>query len=203
MVAVDGLPPGSRRSRISPEKAGLPSEFQGMRVIVEDLGRAELFSEKEATMNGNGDLNPEEAREVLRLVSTAWLNAKGADAFRVIQGATSNAALGQMPDVPDVLAGLAVKMLLESRDEEVRGWTGKAVRRIKEARGFARAQALDPVTAAIIGGAVIGAILAARVRTVGAATFYEGVPEALADVLKAGEAILSRAAELLPGAGGV
>jgi len=47
-------------------------------------------------------------------------------------------------------------------------------------------EVLDPVSLGVVGGILIGAILAARVKRVGPVEFYDGIPNKLTDVVRAG-----------------
>ena len=73
-------------------------------------------------------------------------------------------------------------VLGDAEDDEVLIWTREAIEKVRKIQ----AHVLDPFTLSIGGAILIGAILAARVRRIGPVEFYEGVPENLAKVIKAG-----------------
>jgi hypothetical protein len=76
----------------------------------------------------------------------------------------------------------ALRLIVAGTDDQAIGWVRTAVRETAEAR----AQILDPVSLGILGGILIGSILAARVKKAGPIEFYEGIPEELPEVLRAG-----------------
>jgi hypothetical protein len=78
----------------------------------------------------------------------------------------------------------ALKFLLNSDDPEVRSWTRTAVYEANQTH----VQFIDPLTLAVGGLVLGGLILAARVRRIGpdGVEFFEGIPEELANVLRAG-----------------
>jgi len=82
-----------------------------------------------------------------------------------------------------------LKVFLESDDNEVVTWTRSALDKYSEAQ----AQVADPLTILALGSVygiiIIGSILAARVKKIGSAEFYEGIPKELAPVIKAGSSI--------------
>lgn len=75
----------------------------------------------------------------------------------------------------------ALTTIVEGDDEEAASWVRAALQQASQAN----AQIFDPVSLGILGGILIGAILASRVKKVGPVEFYEGVPKELADVIKA------------------
>jgi hypothetical protein len=84
------------------------------------------------------------------------------------------------------LAKSALLAILDGQDDEVEAWARAAVRHTSEGA----AHLLDPISLGILGGILIGAILAARVKRAGKVEFYEGVPKELGDIISgAGKAL--------------
>jgi hypothetical protein len=85
---------------------------------------------------------------------------------------------------------IALKALFHDDDQEIRGWTQKAVEKASQVQ----VQALDPVSLAVGGLILGGLILASRVKKIGSdgIEFYEGIPKELADVLKAGSTFFEK-----------
>lgn len=143
-------------------------------------------------------LGDREAVQALSDVAQAWLTNRGVEAFSAYHGVRELAAseYDQLPDwaktTPAINAesGAFARQMLEvlsdANDEEVRLWTAEAV--VKNSAAQAH---VEPVTLAIGGAILIGAILAARVRKIGSVTFYKGIPNNLAKVLKAGAGLMS------------
>lgn len=78
----------------------------------------------------------------------------------------------------------ALRFLLNSDDPEVRSWTRTAIDEANQTQ----VHFVDPITLAVGGLVLGGLILAARVKKIGpdGVEFYEGIPEELANVLRAG-----------------
>jgi hypothetical protein len=139
------------------------------------------------------ELTDAAAVEALSLVAQKWMSSRGLQVYKVYHTvrSKSHASYEHLPawakDNPAATnesGTFARQMLLalnDSDDAEVREWTRTALQKVDVAR-----VEIDPITLAIGGVILIGAILAARVKKMGAAEFYEGVPQELADVIKAG-----------------
>ena len=143
-------------------------------------------------------LNKEAAVKALSLVARRWLENRGLEAFVVVDGAKRKAESGYQ-EIPAWASGEASpddesgdfsrKMLIalsDSEDNEVRSWTSEALREVATAKAYI----IDPLTLSIYGVILIGPILAARVKTIGAVEFYECIPKPLAGVIKAGASII-------------
>jgi hypothetical protein len=125
-----------------------------------------------------------------------WSNKRGLEALVVVYQVQqrASAALDKspkwastQPEASPESGKFARKMLhalATGNDDEVAVWTRHAVK----SQSVAAAH-VDPITLSILGGIVIGAILAARVKKIGTVEFYEGVPKELADVIKVGSSI--------------
>jgi len=134
------------------------------------------------------------AVKALSSIVIAWSNHRGLEALALALQTRHQAstAFDESPDwakgVPSASpesGAFARKMLgylASGSDDEVSAWTRSAVKVQLEPRG----QAVDPISLSIVGVIIIGGILAARVKKVPGAEFYEGIPKALADVMKAG-----------------
>lgn len=175
--------------------AGLPERFHGLRVVVRQLGEGHLFSSEVDMMSeAIANLSDIGAVNALQSVAAKWFKGDGLEAFVVVQKASERVsgrpAMAELPELTRLMTGLLARRLLTEleggTDPRVAGWTREAVAEVTLAKG----RMFDPLTLAIGGGVLIGAILAARVRKIGAVEFYEGVPEELALLLRAGEDVL-------------
>ena len=81
---------------------------------------------------------------------------------------------------------MALSAILEGDQYEARNWVEDELDHLEEAR----AQVLDPVSLIIIGGTLIGIILASRVKKIGDLEFYEGVPKETLDIIKHAIAVI-------------
>ncbi len=138
-------------------------------------------------------LSDQAAVMALSMVAEEWLRQRGLEAHVVIDGARKrtpesyDAVPSWAGDIPTVTAesgDFARRMLAALRsgaDEEVSVWTERAIDEVSQAKGHV----VEPLSLAIGGVILIGAILAARVKKMGSVEFYEGVPKELADVMKA------------------
>lgn len=145
------------------------------------------------------DLSDLAAVEALCQVAREWLLNRGLDAYQIYHETRETAAsrYDQLPiwikgqprnelEESGPFARRILATLLVSTDGEVQEWTETAIRKVDESK----AHVLDPLTLGIGGLILIGAILAARVKKIGAVEFYEGIPENLAAVLKAGASVV-------------
>jgi hypothetical protein len=142
-------------------------------------------------------LNDAGAVKALAEVTRKWGQHRGVEALVVLtqarqrQKAAFEASPAWAIDTPEATAeagSFARKMLVSlatGNDDEVISWTETAIK----AQAEATAHVLDPITLSILGGIIIGGILAARVKKIGPVEFYEGIPKELGDVMKAGAAI--------------
>src|SRR5262249_10587079 len=88
------------------------------------------------------------------------------------------------PKVTKESARFARKMLdalVDGNDPAARAWALEALQEVEAAH----VQALDPLSLGIIGVTFVAAILAARVKSIGAVEFFEGIPKELANAIKA------------------
>ncbi len=143
-------------------------------------------------------LGNEDAVKALSLVAEAWMINRGREVYltfhRTIQKAGDSYSslpdwAREDPTATNESGDFARRMLtalIDAEDEEVRVWTVEALKTVYDPKAH-----FDPITLSIGGVILIGAILAARVRKIGPVEFYEGVPENLAKVLKAGASIAS------------
>jgi hypothetical protein len=133
------------------------------------------------------------AVSTLTSVAKRWVAERPTDAVNAVMGVVSDAGSAAMrvaespvgrTEVTPETANLSRAMLVElasGNDDEVIVWVEDAV---SEAEGIG-AQVIDPISLGIIGGIIIGSILAARVKKIGPIKFYKGVPKELGDVLSA------------------
>lgn len=141
------------------------------------------------------DISDAAAVEALCKVAQEWLRKRGLEVYQVYSEIREIAAneFQQLPDwvkrkpekVTDESGTFSRAMLLalsDGTDDEIQEWTSTAIEEVDAAK----AHVLDPITLGISGLILIGAILAARVKKIGSVEFYEGIPENLANVLKAG-----------------
>jgi hypothetical protein len=144
------------------------------------------------------DLSDTAATEALCKVAREWIKNYGLEVYQVyyqIREVTSDKfqklpawVKGSPEEVTDESGQFARDMLTALRngvDDEVQEWTDSAIQKVNESK----AHVLDPLTLGIGGLILIGAILAARVKKIGPVKFYEGIPDNLADVLKAGASV--------------
>jgi hypothetical protein len=143
-------------------------------------------------------LSDKAAIAALSNVAQAWLSARPGQAGDALVGAAlvGGSNFAALPSwavdarVADEESGdvarYALTAILDSDDAEAVTWARAAV----DQTSVATAQILDPVSLGILGGVLIGAILAARVKKVGSVEFYEGIPKELVDVLNAGTKVL-------------
>ena len=148
-------------------------------------------------MNEIEKLSDVAAVNALSSVVTEWSNHRGLESLVIILQTQHRvpAAFEGSPDwakgVPQaspeagVFSRRMLRCLDSGTDDEVIAWTRLAVKAQFEAAGHV----VDPLSLSIIGGIIIGGILAARVKKIGSVEFYEGVPKELADVMKAGASI--------------
>lgn len=141
------------------------------------------------------DISDVAAVEALCKVAREWLQRRGLEVYQIYFETREIAAteFQQLPewikrkpeDLKDESGPFARAMLLalcNGTDDEIKEWTNAAIQEVD----VAKAHLLDPLTLGIGGLILIGAILAARVKKIGSVEFYEGIPENLATVLKAG-----------------
>lgn len=143
-------------------------------------------------------LSNEGAVEALSEVAANWLQARTSEATSVLfrSAVDSGTLFSSLPgwvldaresmDDAGPLARSALLVILDGDDDEVAAWARAAVRHTSEGA----AQLLDPISLGILGGILIGAILAARVKRVGKVEFYEGVPKELGDIISGGRKTL-------------
>jgi hypothetical protein len=143
-------------------------------------------------------LSNEGAVEALSEVAANWLRYRTAEATSVlfVSAVDSETSFSRLPDwVLDArksmddagpLARSALLAILDGEDDEAEAWVRAAVRHTSEGA----AQLLDPISLGILGGILIGVILAARVKRVGKVEFYEGVPKELGDIISGAGKVL-------------
>jgi len=148
-------------------------------------------------MNVN-DLSDETAVKALALVGVRWLEERGVEAYVCLSQAfpADDASRASLPvwaaEVPEVTSESAafcrqmLSALSSGSDPEVSLWAQEAVSEASSPGGHV----LDPLSLAIGGVILIASILASRVKKVGSIEFYEGVPEELGNVIKAGAAVV-------------
>jgi uncharacterized protein YfaQ (DUF2300 family) len=138
-------------------------------------------------------LDDRAAMWALSEVTERWFAERGLEANQVLRRTERYAQRNAltMPDwatdssdgSPEAgrAAKIALQVLLEDDEEEVRAWTRDALARL----GVVQAQVIDPLSIGLILG---GLVLAARVKRISkdGVEFYEGIPPELAKVLKAG-----------------
>jgi len=145
------------------------------------------------------NLDGKDAVQILRNVARKWIELRGVEAFVVIDGIrrTYGASYDNPPswllDPPEkasdeliALSKLALSAILDGEESRPRNWVEDELEHLEQAR----AHVLDPVSLAIIGGTLIGIILASRVKQIGNITFYEGVPKETVDIVKHATSIL-------------
>lgn len=150
-------------------------------------------------MNQIADLSNEAAVKALSIVAKRWIRQRGLEAFIVVNGARC-AKPRSFSTAPSWASGEPVasaesgefsrKMLVHLKagsDDEVSVWTDDALREVSHSQAYV----VDPVTLAIGGIILIGAILAARVKKIGSIEFYKGIPKELSDVMKAGSGVVA------------
>lgn len=135
-------------------------------------------------------LSDENAVAALSIVAQLWIQAQSGEAEAAMEAARASPSFRlapawatksatPLPESGDFSRHILVS-LYNSDDETVKNWTRQAVAKVAGPRHYA----IDPVSLAIGGTILIGAILAARVKKAGPLEFYEGVPAELADVIK-------------------
>lgn len=141
-------------------------------------------------------LNDNDAVNALSLVVDAWMSHRGREVYLTFHGTLQKAAdsystlpawARENPIATKESGDFARRMLevlIDAKEDEVREWTRDALKVVYTTKAH-----VDPITLSIVGAMLIGAILAARVRRIGPVEFYEGVPENLAKVIKAGAAV--------------
>jgi hypothetical protein len=137
--------------------------------------------------------------QILRNVARKWIERPSVEAFVVID--TIRRTYGSRYDNPPewlltapenasneliALSKLALSAILEGDRSEARNWVEDELDDLEEAR----AHVLDPVSLIIIGGTLIGIILASRVKKIGDVEFYEGVPKETLDIVKHATAVM-------------
>lgn len=132
-------------------------------------------------------LSPVVAKQLLISTVSFWIENNGLKAFvlnqRFNQSIEENNI--EMPnwlndddysDTANLVVKLSLSSILDGEDRELSNF-------LKEELSSANAHALDPISLGIIGGTIIGSILAARVKRIGNTTFYEGIPKELKKIL--------------------
>jgi hypothetical protein len=145
------------------------------------------------------NLKAYDAVQILRNVARKWIERPSVEAFVVID--TIRRTYGPRYDHPPewlltapenasneliALSKLALSAILEGDRSEARNWVEDELDDLEEAR----AHVLDPVSLIIIGGTLIGIILASRVKKIGDVEFYEGVPKETLDIVKHATAVM-------------
>lgn len=142
-------------------------------------------------------LSNERAFDALTLVVTEWFNKKGMEAYLVIDTSRNISGI-DLHDLPQWLlenenitdelgetCKFALSTIYNGDDPIAHVWAEKAIQDVKESKG----QCLDPVSLGIVGATIIGIILAARVKKIGAVEFYEGVPDEVVEIVKAATSV--------------
>jgi hypothetical protein len=143
------------------------------------------------------DITNESAVKILTEVSKMWFQERGLEANIVLEETRAKSkdydkakkwpTLDPKPDdETGQFARYIISTLINSTDEEVGKWTSEAIKEAEKSESHAL---VDPVSLIIIGGILIGSILAARVKKIGSVEFYKGVPKELEKVLKAAASI--------------
>jgi hypothetical protein len=145
------------------------------------------------------NLDSKDAVQVLRNVARKWIERRGVEAFVVIDGIrrTYSANYDNPPswllDPPEkasdelvALSKLALSAILEGEESQPGSWVEDELDNLEQAR----AHVLDPVSLTIIGGTLIGIILASRVKQIGNVKFYEGVPKETVEIVKHATSIM-------------
>jgi hypothetical protein len=125
------------------------------------------------------------------VVARRWIEQPNAEAFVTFQ--RFRTSIGDKREhVPKWLEGapadasadlvktsrVALEVIATGEREDARAWLSAELARMQQAQ----AQMLDPVTLTIAGATLIGCILAARVKKIGSAEFYQGIPSELSKV---------------------
>lgn len=141
----------------------------------------------------------DDAVQVLRNVARRWIERPDVEAFIVIDDIRRK--FGAQYDNPptwllaspehasDELVAVsktALSAILEGERSEAQNWVEDELDDLNQAR----AHVLDPVSLAIIGGTIIGIILASRVKKIGNVEFYEGVPKETVDIVKHASSVM-------------
>lgn len=148
------------------------------------------------------DLSDVEVVDLLRVVARKWIEQPSAEAFIINQRVElylrdQDLEVPQWSFLESDKAGselvqaskAALQCILDGENDVAKEWINEELNR----KGEIRAQALEPVSLAILAATLIGCILAARVKKIGNLTFYEGLPKELGTVLKeAGGAIAGK-----------
>lgn len=144
------------------------------------------------------ELSDEVAVRALASVGKRWLAERGVEAYVCMSRAVSadEASMNALPEwaigTPEItttsseLSRRMLAALRQGSDDEVAVWTEDSIREASAPGGHV----LDPLTLAIAGAILIGAILASRVKRIGAVEFYEGIPDELGNVIKKGAAAI-------------
>jgi hypothetical protein len=140
-------------------------------------------------------LSAEQATVAANFVVQEWIRAAGLEALALWQ-AIEKARKDQGPietwvadpksNDPEVaeLCRHILKVFLNTptaKGLDFRRWAQQGIDKATQARGHV----LDPVSLLIGGTLLIGLVLAARVKRIGDVEFYEGIPENVADLVKA------------------
>lgn len=145
------------------------------------------------------NLDGKDAVQILRNVARKWIEQPGVEAFVVIDGIRRTYGISYdnppswLLDPPEkasdeliALSKLALSAILEGEQSQPRNWVEDELEDLKQAR----AHVLDPISLTIIGGTIIGIILASRVKKIGNIEFYEGVPKETVDIVKHATSIM-------------
>jgi hypothetical protein len=85
------------------------------------------------------------------------------------------------------LARSALLAIAEGTDDEASAWARTAVKHASETV----AHLIDPISLGILGGILIGVILASRVKKIGKVEFYGGVPPEVADIVESAARVIT------------
>jgi hypothetical protein len=146
------------------------------------------------------NLSNEAAVTALSEVAQSWLSARPGEAGDALLSLTVGGRGPEPGTVPGwavdsrqvdadaaQLSRYALTTIAEGNDDEAVQWVKAALLQVSRPVP----QIFDPVSLGILGGILIGTILASRVKKIGPVEFYEGVPKELADVVRAAGGPLS------------
>lgn len=144
------------------------------------------------------DLNDNQAIAAMQLVAQSWLKSDGVAAFNVMADAREYERTKSL-DIPGWANGMppsdstergqvaqycraALTTLLDSDDNQARGWAQSAIQKVTAPQGHV----LETVLL-VKGAIMVAMILAARVKKIDSqgVEFYQGMPEGLSKMLSA------------------
>jgi hypothetical protein len=142
-------------------------------------------------------LSNREAITAVKSLVAHWAEARGLEALVAWQAINQAAGGEQLPSplvsskdedrATAVICRRILAVVVDGDAPDARRWAAGAIAAAKQPK----AQIFDPVSLTILGATAIGLVLAARVKRIGSAEFYKGLPKGADKLVRAGVSAIS------------